>query len=178
MERVLSAASVANQNLPRPAQVPDYITDDALREIVIQFMSGANIKDLAYLIHMETAEFRRMMVTERWQQLMGAVKDSIVTSRLGSVHNIEQRLLNKIEDMLDNGIEAVTSLGEHYTRQLSPKEVASLSTVMQTYQKNVEKLAASRPSRTLITRDARLAELERFADSVPIDATADTKAMN
>jgi hypothetical protein len=165
-------------DLPRPAQVPDYITDEVLREVVIQYMSGARVDDLCYLIHMERAEFRRMMVTQRWQELMQAVKDSIIASRLGSVHNIEQRLLDRIEEMLDKGVESVTVLGERYTRQLAPKEVASLSTVMQGYQKNVEKMAASRPSRTLLSRDARLAELERFADSVPIDAVAETKAVN
>ncbi len=163
---------MTDSTLPRPAEVPEYITDATLKEVVIQFMSGARINDLAYLIHMEVAEFRRMMITQRWQDLMVAVKDSIVASRLGSVHNIEQQLLNRIDDMLENGVDSVTALGEHYTRKLSPKEVSSLLTTMQGHMKNAEKLMAARPSRTLLDPAARIAELERFANSVPIDVEA------
>lgn len=164
-------------DLPRPVEVPPEIDDATLREVVIQFMSGARVNVLASLLKMEPAEFRRMMVTDKWQALLISERDAVVGSRLGSVHNIEQQLLNAIDAMLENGVEGITPLGEHYTRKLNPKELAALANTMQSYQVRIDKIAKTKPSRVLFSRDARLAELERFADSVPIEGTV-TKAVN
>ncbi len=78
--------------------------------------------------------------------------------------------------MLENGVDAMSPEGEHYTRKLSPKECSSLLTTMQGHMKNAEKLMAARPSRTLLDPAARIAELERFANSVPIDVEASPAA--
>lgn len=154
----------------RPGEIPAEITDEVIKEACRAYLGGARINEIAVTLCLTTRELKRILLTPEWRAIQAQIRDEFVEETLGRAQNLEQGLLNRIEQLLEDGVDGMSVTGERYTRKLNPKECASLWTALQGYRKGAEKTKQQEPHRRLFDRPSVIADLERFAKSKTIDA--------
>ena len=153
-----------------PGNLPDHVTDEVLREACRSYLSGARVDVLGAMLGIPPKKFSRLTLTPKWQALMVEVRDEFVNAAVAQSTRIETGILDRIEDMLERGVEGYTATGEHYTRKLSPKECASLWTAVQGFRKQVDKMRGEAPNRRTFNQADQIARFERFTKATEVDA--------
>jgi hypothetical protein len=101
--------------------------------------------------------------TAEWRHLQVQFRDEFLATTGNRMVRIEQKLLDKIESYIDNGIDAVSMTGEHYTRHISPKEAVAIASMLGDTNKRLDRIREGEISRkTFDAADWRQAASHRI----------------
>ena len=167
--RVTNAA-VINLGDFRPPTIPPEISSEELIEAVRDFLHGDAYLKVAEKLHITVPALQSIQRGRQWRELQNFVRDEFMLGMGSRMLRIENKLLDKIEGYVDDGLEVVgqTAEGEEfrYQRQLTPKECVSVALMMNEVNKRIDKVKTGDATRKTFDPEGWLKKLESAAKVV------------
>jgi hypothetical protein len=140
-------AEVPAVQFPRPARIPAEVTDPQIVTAVRAFLYGEKHADIAVMLGVTDQLLHSIVRTAEWRHLQVQFRDEFLATTGNRMVRIEQKLLDKIEGYIDEGIPAISMTGERYTRQLAPKECVALASMLSDTNKRLDRIREGEISR-------------------------------
>src|SRR4051812_1098912 len=135
------------QVFPRPSRIPAEVTDSEIVTAVRAFLYGETHDKVAVMLGVTDQLLHSIIRTAEWRHLQVQFRDEFLATTGNRMVRIEQKLLDKIEGYIDNGIDAISMTGEHYTRQLAPKEAVAIAAMLGDTNKRLDRIREGEISR-------------------------------
>ena len=164
---------------PRPPHVPDSISAEQLVTAVQGWILGDSIEKVALQLDVSRNMLSNIQRTSEWRAIQNFCRDEFMLTTGSRLMRIENKLLDKIEGYVDEGIEVVTRNEDgdefRHHRQITPKEAVSIALMMNEVNKRVDKCKAGDVTRKTWDPETWLRTLEKAAKVMKekeVDGTA------
>jgi hypothetical protein len=157
-------AEVPAVQFPRPAKIPAEVTDGQIVTAVRAFLYGEKHADIAVMLGVTDQLLHSIVRTAEWRHLQVQFRDEFLATTGNRMVRIEQKLLDKIESYIDDGIDAVSMTGEHYIRQLAPKEAVAIAAMLGDTNKRLDRIREGEISRKTFDAVSWRQKLEAIAE--------------
>jgi hypothetical protein len=155
--------------LTRPPQIPPEVSDAEVLEAVRDYLFGTPHHEIELRLAVPHQTFTAILRTGAWRLLQNQFRDEFVATTGGRLIRLQQKLLDKLEGYIDDGIAAYTNDGEKYTRSLSPKEACGIAQVLSEENKRIDKLKDGDIDRRSFNAREHQQRLERIANATEIE---------
>lgn len=156
-------AAVPALPFPRPAKIPAEVTDPQIVTAVRAFLYGEKDLQVAAMLAIDVRTLYSVIRSAEWRHLQLQFRDEFLATTGNRMVRIEQKLLDKIEGYIDDGIDAVSMTGEHYTRQLAPKEAVAIAAMLGDTNKRLDRIREGEISRKTFDYAEHKRKLEAIA---------------
>ena len=137
--------------------------------MVRAFLYGEKHAVCAALLNVSEAVFYHVCRGPHWRELQNQFRDEFLNTTGNRLIRLEQKVMNQIEDFLDNGVDGVSQTGQHYNRGLSPREAAVIARTLAETNKRIDKIREGDVTRKTFNFADRIRSLERAAEAKTID---------
>ncbi len=155
---------------PRPPAVPDHISAEQLVTAVQGWILGDSIEKVALQLDVSKNVLSGIQRCPEWRAIQNFCRDEFMLTTGSRMMRIENKLLDKIEGYVDEGVEVVTrdEDGNEYRhhRQMTPKEMVSVALMMNEVNKRVDKGKAGDVTRKSWDPEGWLRTLEKAAKAM------------
>src|SRR6266568_1960954 len=143
-------AEVPAQVFTRPPFVPSEVSNADVIAVVRAFLYGEKYEVCAAMLQVSIQQFHHLIRGAHWRELQNQFRDEFLATTGNRLVRLEQKVLDRLEGFLDDGVEGVVTgkegVVEHYTRQLSPREAAVIARTLAETNKRIDKFRED-PSR-------------------------------
>jgi hypothetical protein len=163
---------VVEQVFPRPPRIPDDVSNQDIIAVVRAFLYGERFDVCATMLKVDHNNFLAITRGSHWRDLQNQFRDEFLQTTGNRLVRLEQKVLDKIEKYLDDGVEAVGFNKDgpvNYTRDLSPREAAVIARTLAETNKRIDKIREGDVSRKKFDFAERLRSLERAANAKVIE---------
>jgi hypothetical protein len=162
--------------IARPHLVPQDCPDAILLQAVREFMLGAEYQAVATMLGVQVVNVHRIVRSPEWRHLQNQFRDEFIASTTPRTVRIENMLLDKIEEYVENGITCWFTDKEgqpqSYSREITPKEAVSIALMFNETNKRLDRLREGDTSRKKFDSAKLIGELEGVARRIPDEPEA------
>ncbi len=161
---------------PRPFGLPESVSDQLLLDVVRDYLLGERDKYCALKFGIDTHLFYEITKTVQWRFLQNQFRDEFLATTGGRLIRIEQKILDKLVEYIDDGVEAVSMEGNVYIRQISPKEAVQIAAMVGDANKRLDKLREGDATRKTFDASEWKRRLERLAAATEVEGESERTA--
>lgn len=165
--------AVARVIIPRPAELPESISDTLYMECVRDWILGATIEEVAVRLRKVPEAVGKMMKTAPWRRMEYLLREDLKTTVFGRVSRIEQNVLTQIEERLEFGDYAYDMFGKEYRPKLTIKKLVELHKRVSETKVSLDKDLSGKKEEDEVDTKTILKMLEDMAEKRKADPVTD-----